>query len=223
MDLLWEEDHHCHRRRRAPLLLVPTVISSTIASSAESTCKGPPPIISRCSTERAQYGGAFELLPRQLPPPPSDSSLSASFTGMNIMGMKKAIAARAPYPEVPCPATESTIKKALSTEVRPPLKRLKKVGDSIILTKEASPLVGDKPLKARWASLTPRSKLWVDGGDAQLFYQGILNLPLAKDIYTTPSEVLVENAGKNLVIHGKAIVSLFLQQSSLWLTNEFCK
>ncbi|RRT54878.1 hypothetical protein B296_00026430 [Ensete ventricosum] len=47
--------------------------------------------------------------------------LSLTPEGMNIMGMKKAIAAR------------------------PPLKRLKKVGDSIILTKEASPVLAPRP------------------------------------------------------------------------------
>ncbi|RWW05687.1 hypothetical protein GW17_00031025 [Ensete ventricosum] len=64
---------------------------------------------------------------------------------------------------------------------------------------ELPKVVDDSPLKARWATLTPRSKVWADGGDAQLFYRGIISLPLAKDIYTTPSEELVENAAKNLV------------------------
>ncbi|RRT77366.1 hypothetical protein B296_00009537 [Ensete ventricosum] len=64
---------------------------------------------------------------------------------------------------------------------------------------ELPKVVDDSPLKARWATLTPRSKVWADGGDAQLFYRGIISLPLAKDLYTTPSEELVENAAKNLV------------------------
>ncbi|RWW22578.1 hypothetical protein GW17_00013223 [Ensete ventricosum] len=51
----------------------------------------------------------------------------------------------------------------------------------------------------RWASLTLRHKVWADGADAQVVCRGILSLLLANEIYTTPSEVLVENVAKNLV------------------------
>ncbi|RWW04556.1 hypothetical protein GW17_00032212 [Ensete ventricosum] len=37
--------------------------------------------------------------------------------------------------------------------------------------------------------------------DTQLFCRGVLCPPLGKEIYTTPSEVLLDNTAKNLVIH----------------------
>ncbi|RZS03152.1 hypothetical protein BHM03_00033303 [Ensete ventricosum] len=59
--------------------------------------------------------------------------------------------------------------------------------------------VEDNLLKVWWALLSPRHKVWADGADAQMFYRGVLSFPLAKEIYTTPSEVMVDNAAKNLV------------------------
>ncbi|RRT59120.1 hypothetical protein B296_00030011 [Ensete ventricosum] len=64
---------------------------------------------------------------------------------------------------------------------------------------ELPELVRDSSLKVRLASLSPRHKVWTDGADAQVFCLGVLSLTLAKDIYTTPSEVLVDNVAKNLV------------------------
>ncbi|RRT77365.1 hypothetical protein B296_00009538 [Ensete ventricosum] len=43
------------------------------------------------------------------------------------------------------PTTELTAEKALSTEAEPPLKRLKKVGDSAVPAKEASPAPAPRP------------------------------------------------------------------------------
>ncbi|RWW69348.1 hypothetical protein BHE74_00023062 [Ensete ventricosum] len=60
-------------------------------------------------------------------------------------------------------------------------------------------MFGDDLLEARWAILTRQSKVWAEGADAQLFYRGVLCPPLAKEIYTTPSEALLDNAVKNLV------------------------
>ncbi|RWW17313.1 hypothetical protein GW17_00018767 [Ensete ventricosum] len=59
----------------------------------------------------------------------------------------------------------------------------------------------DGPLEARWATMTPWSKVWADGADAQLFCQGVLYPPLAKEIYTTPSEALLDNAMKKILMH----------------------
>ncbi|RWW35487.1 hypothetical protein BHE74_00059572 [Ensete ventricosum] len=59
--------------------------------------------------------------------------------------MKKAVVARAPHPEEPCPATKPIVEKALATEVEPHLKRLKKGGDSVIPAKEASPAPAPRP------------------------------------------------------------------------------
>ncbi|RWW74756.1 hypothetical protein BHE74_00017285 [Ensete ventricosum] len=55
-------------------------------------------------------------------------------------------------------------------------------------------------LEDRWATLTPRSKVWVDGTNTQLFCRGVLCPLLAKESYTTPSEALLDNAAKNMVI-----------------------
>ncbi|RWW09002.1 hypothetical protein BHE74_00008301 [Ensete ventricosum] len=52
---------------------------------------------------------------------------------------------------------------------------------------------GEGSLEARWATLTTRSKVWADGAEAQLFCLGVLCPPLTKEIYTTPSEVLLNN------------------------------
>ncbi|RWW70344.1 hypothetical protein BHE74_00021975 [Ensete ventricosum] len=46
-------------------------------------------------------------------------------------------------------------------------------------------------LEARWATLTPRSKVWADRANAQLFHRGVLYPSLAKEIYTTPSKTLL--------------------------------
>ncbi|RZR72853.1 hypothetical protein BHM03_00017976 [Ensete ventricosum] len=58
---------------------------------------------------------------------------------------------------------------------------------------ELPKLIGDSPLKVSWASLTLQHKVCTG------VYRGILSLPLTKEIYTIPSEVLVDNAAKNLV------------------------
>ncbi|RRT71681.1 hypothetical protein BHE74_00014963 [Ensete ventricosum] len=60
---------------------------------------------------------------------------------------------------------------------------------------------GEGSLEARWAMLTPKSKVWIDGSKAQLFYKGLLCPPLVKEIYTTPLEALLDSASKNLVMH----------------------
>ncbi|RWW42672.1 hypothetical protein BHE74_00051755 [Ensete ventricosum] len=49
---------------------------------------------------------------------------------MNLLGMKKVVAARAPRPEMSRPTAEPNAEKPMSVEVGPPLKRLKKSGDS---------------------------------------------------------------------------------------------
>ncbi|RWW12854.1 hypothetical protein GW17_00023466, partial [Ensete ventricosum] len=61
-------------------------------------------------------------------------------------------------------------------------------------------LSGEGSLEAQWAMLTPKSQVWVDGTNAQLFYRGDLYPTVAKEIYTTPSEALLDNVAKNLVM-----------------------
>ncbi|RWV82763.1 hypothetical protein GW17_00055707, partial [Ensete ventricosum] len=60
-------------------------------------------------------------------------------------------------------------------------------------------MFGEGPLEACWATLTPKSKVWADEADDQLFCRGVLCPPLVKEIYTTPSEALLDKATKNLV------------------------
>ncbi|RRT38118.1 hypothetical protein B296_00056478 [Ensete ventricosum] len=75
--------------------------------------------------------------------------------------------------------------------------------DKSFLTQEMADLPelsGEGSLEAWWASLTPKSQVWANGADVQLFYQGLLCPPLAKEIYTSPSEALLDNATKNLVM-----------------------
>ncbi|RWW67955.1 hypothetical protein BHE74_00024557 [Ensete ventricosum] len=61
-------------------------------------------------------------------------------------------------------------------------------------------LSGEGPPKARWASLTPKSQVWANKANAQVFCRGLLCPPLAKETYTSPSEALLDNAAKNLVM-----------------------
>ncbi|RWW47496.1 hypothetical protein BHE74_00046509 [Ensete ventricosum] len=61
---------------------------------------------------------------------------------------------------------------------------------------------------AQWAILMTRNQVWVDRAKAQLFCQGLLCLPLVKEVYTTLSEALLDNATKNLVIHHHFSMSL---------------
>ncbi|RZR88028.1 hypothetical protein BHM03_00015521 [Ensete ventricosum] len=59
---------------------------------------------------------------------------------------------------------------------------------------------GEGPLEAPWAMLTHKSQVWADRAEAQLFCRGLLCHPLAKEVYTTPSEALLDNIAKNLVM-----------------------
>ncbi|RWV81669.1 hypothetical protein GW17_00056891 [Ensete ventricosum] len=74
--------------------------------------------------------------------------------------------------------------------------------DKSFLTQEMADLLelsGEGSLEAWWASLTPKSQVWANGADVQLFYRGLLCPPLAKEIYTSP-KALLDNATKNLVM-----------------------
>ncbi|RZR70563.1 hypothetical protein BHM03_00000440 [Ensete ventricosum] len=51
------------------------------------------------------------------------------FAGINLLGMKKVVLAQAPHLETSHPTAKPIIKKPVSVEVEPPLKRLKKLGD----------------------------------------------------------------------------------------------
>ena len=55
------------------------------------------------------------------------------------------------------------------------------------------------PYIARWLSLKADSHLWGDGQTAQEFIRGALHPALAKDLYSSTSKVLVEQAAKSLI------------------------
>ncbi|RRT71768.1 hypothetical protein B296_00002997 [Ensete ventricosum] len=66
-------------------------------------------------------------------------------SGMNLFGMKKAIAAWAPCPKTSRPAIKPTAKEPVPVEVGPHAKKLKRSDDSVDLIKGASPKPTLKP------------------------------------------------------------------------------
>ncbi|RZR73813.1 hypothetical protein BHM03_00028336 [Ensete ventricosum] len=56
------------------------------------------------------------------------------------------------------------------------------------------------PVVMRWTSLATDSKIWSDGLGALEYFRGVLYPLLVKQIYYSPSEVLIDGTTKNLVI-----------------------
>ncbi|RWW62227.1 hypothetical protein BHE74_00030656 [Ensete ventricosum] len=71
------------------------------------------------------------------------------------------------------------------------------------------------PLHSLVVSWLRQWKVWVDGADSQLFCQGVLCPPFVKEIYTTPSEALLDNAAKNLAITWEADQQLATAQATM--------
>ncbi|RRT41146.1 hypothetical protein B296_00058037 [Ensete ventricosum] len=85
-------------------------------------------------------------------------------------------------------------------------------------------LLGEGPLEARWASLTLKSQVWASRADAQLVCWGLLCPPLVKEIYTSPSKTLLDNAAKNLVMHHHFSIDLIDRvYDSKRVVNELSK
>ncbi|CAL9114803.1 unnamed protein product [Musa acuminata var. zebrina] len=55
------------------------------------------------------------------------------------------------------------------------------------------------PYTARWSTLKANNCPWGDGEIAQEFVRGVLHPSLAKDLYCSDSEVLVERVAKSLI------------------------
>lgn len=54
-------------------------------------------------------------------------------------------------------------------------------------------------LEPRWSRLTLGNRIWTDGSSSSVNLQGALILAMAKQLYSSLSEVLIENASKSLV------------------------
>lgn len=65
----------------------------------------------------------------------------------------------------------------------------------------ANLLMGESgtPYTSRWATLKVDSRFWADGSTTQEFSRGALHLVLAKELYCSPSMVLMDRATKSLV------------------------
>ncbi|RRT44659.1 hypothetical protein B296_00015930 [Ensete ventricosum] len=58
----------------------------------------------------------------------------------------------------------------------------------------------DKEMKARWRGLKNSTKIWNDSLAAEEFERGLLHPQLAQELYTLPSEVLLAQAAKEMVL-----------------------
>ncbi|RWW82731.1 hypothetical protein BHE74_00008791 [Ensete ventricosum] len=58
----------------------------------------------------------------------------------------------------------------------------------------------DKEMKARWRGLKNSTKVWNDSSAAEEFERGLLHSQLARELYTLPSEVLLAQAAKEMVL-----------------------
>ncbi|RZR96918.1 hypothetical protein BHM03_00026023 [Ensete ventricosum] len=114
------------------------------------------------------------------------TGLSPVTEGMNLLGVKKVVAAKAPRLETPCPATKLATEKPVRSPLRargvPERERghLPRSIRDLYQVKAQAPnepymaqeivrlpeMPRDSLLKARWASLTPRHKVWIKGADA---------------------------------------------------------
>ncbi|RWV89369.1 hypothetical protein GW17_00048482 [Ensete ventricosum] len=122
---------------------------------------------------------------------------------VDALEARKVVTARVPRPKTSRPIANPAIEKHVPIEVRPPTKKLKRSGDSIGPIKEASPAPTPKPRPAPEVPRGDGSCRKKEKGVAHPWAMRdlcILSLPLAKEIYTTPSEVLVNDAAKNPVI-----------------------
>ncbi|RRT37764.1 hypothetical protein B296_00034245 [Ensete ventricosum] len=142
---------------------------------------------------------------------------------MNLKGIKQALEGQALRPEPSPSQTDPAIEASATYEPEPPAKKTKvlvskehpapvrrapsqsicdlcciraQTRDEPFLAQYIADLPEpsrEGPLEAQWAMLTPQSQVWADEAEAQLFYWGLLYPPLAKEVYTTPSEVVCAN------------------------------
>ncbi|RWW69676.1 hypothetical protein BHE74_00022715 [Ensete ventricosum] len=55
-------------------------------------------------------------------------------------------------------------------------------------------------MKARWRGLKNLTKIWNDSSVAEEFESGLLHPKLARELYMLPSEVLLAQAAKEMVL-----------------------
>ena len=55
------------------------------------------------------------------------------------------------------------------------------------------------PYASRWANLKVDSQIWANGSTTQEFIRGALHPTLAKELYYSSSEALVDRAAKSFV------------------------
>ena len=65
---------------------------------------------------------------------------------------------------------------------------------------ELPPGEASDPLVARWKGLSRGDKVWAGGDPSAAFLRGVLHPDLARDLYTLPSEAMLNKAGRFLTL-----------------------
>ena len=65
---------------------------------------------------------------------------------------------------------------------------------------ELPPGEASDPLVARWKGLSREDKVWAGGDPSAAFLRGVLHPDLARDLYTLPSETMLNKAGRFLTL-----------------------
>ena len=65
---------------------------------------------------------------------------------------------------------------------------------------ELPPGEASDPRGARWEGLSRGDKVWAGGDPSAAFLRGVLHPDLARDLYTLPSEAMLNKAGRFLTL-----------------------
>ncbi|RWV89556.1 hypothetical protein GW17_00048287 [Ensete ventricosum] len=126
------------------------------------------------------------------------------------------------------PAKEATklAKKPEGPHRLPTMKELctmgGRVGDGKYFATRVSDLSGPQagaPLKARWIDLLAPTRFWDDGLITSEYARGMLHPSIAKQLYSAPSEELVDQVMKSMV-HDAGHVIKMLSERNFALRNE---
>ncbi|RRT84840.1 hypothetical protein B296_00006053 [Ensete ventricosum] len=80
----------------------------------------------------------------------------------------------------------------------------------------------DKEMKARWRGLKNSTKVWNDSSAAEEFERGLLHSQLARELYTLPSEVLLAQAAKEMVLVSSQPLSRYRKFSFCRALINYC-
>ncbi|RZS00934.1 hypothetical protein BHM03_00030725 [Ensete ventricosum] len=80
----------------------------------------------------------------------------------------------------------------------------------------------DKEMKARWRGLKNSTKVWNDSSTAEEFERGLLHPQLARELYKLPSEVLLAQAAKEMVLVSSRPLSRHRKFSFDRVLNNYC-